>query len=144
MIKPAVEGTLSVLKAATTHGPAVKRIIVLSSTAAVINLAPEGSTLDETSWNEFMVADVKEKGKDASPLFKYCASKTLAERAAWEWWGERKEGLGWDLVVLNPPWVFGPFLHEVSGPEHLNESVATWYNGIVKGAAGVEGLVQPW
>ena len=144
MITPAVEGTLSVLKAAATHGPAVKRIIVLSSVAAVSNPAPEGAVLDETWWNEAMVSEIKEKGREASPLVKYCASKTLAERAACEWWGERKESLGWDLIVLNPPWVFGPILHDVSNPDQLNESMAAWYNGIVKGAVGVEGLVQPW
>ena len=142
MITPAVEGTLSVLKAAAAHGPSVRRIIVLSSTAAVMNTAPLGATLDEASWNDAMIAEVREKGRDASAPVKYCASKTLAERAAWEWWGERKETVGWDLVALNPPWVYGPFLHDVPRPEELNESAGMWYNAVVKGADDAA-LVSP-
>ena len=133
LIKPAVEGTLSVLKAAAAHGPGVKRIVVLSSTAAVVSVVPEGTTLDESSWNEGSIAEVKAKGRDAAASDKYRASKTLAERAAWEWWGERKASLPWDLIALNPPFVFGPFLHEVQRPEDLNTSAAMWYNTIVKG-----------
>ena len=46
--------------------------------------------------------------------------------------GEEKEkGTGrWDLVTLCPPWVFGPFLGEVT-PEGLNYSVGSWYRAVV-------------
>ena len=142
MIKPAVEGTLSVIKAAAAAGPNVKRIIVLSSTAAVVGAPPAGATLDETSWNDVSPKAVEEKGRDAAQGDKYRASKTLAERAAWEWWGERKGQLGWDLVALNPPWVYGPFLHDVPRPEELNESAGMWYNAVVKGADDAA-LVSP-
>ncbi|KAH9918737.1 NAD(P)-binding protein [Epithele typhae] len=141
LIIPAVEGTLSVLKAAEAHGPSVKRVIVLSSTAAV--LGPySGTPLDESHWNQDSIDEVKAKGRDAANHMKYRASKTLAERAAWEWYEERKSKLGWDLVALNPPFVFGPFLHEVASPEQLNTSAHDWYFNIVKGKLSPDGYVN--
>ena len=134
LITPAVEGTLSVLKAAAANGHAVKRVIVLSSTAAVVRTVPTGTVLDESSWNEEAIAETKEKGKDAPAQIKYRASKTLAEKAAWEWWIARKSELPWDLVALNPPFVFGPTTHEVAKPEELGTSAMMWWNMIVKGS----------
>ena len=52
IIRPAVSGTLSVLKAAEAHAQRIKRVIVLSSTAAVTRVVSEPTTLDESSWNE--------------------------------------------------------------------------------------------
>ncbi|KAI0765139.1 NAD(P)-binding protein [Fomes fomentarius] len=137
IIGPAVAGTLSVLNAAHAHGPAVKRVVVLSSTAAVVRPLKEGDppVLDESSWNDASIATVKEKGRDADAPTKYRASKTLAERAAWEWWEEKKKAgsVSWDLAVLNPPFVYGPVIHDVDKPENLNESVRDWYYNIVEG-----------
>ena len=92
IIGPAVAGTLSVLKAAAAHGRAVKRVTVLSSTAALNRAVTTPVFLDETAWNEESPAEVKAQGRDAPALAKYRASKTLAERAAWAWWEERKVG----------------------------------------------------
>ncbi|KAI0635009.1 NAD-P-binding protein [Trametes polyzona] len=139
LIIPAVEGTLSVLRSARAHGPNVRRVVVLSSTAAIIRPNPDPSTtleLSEADWNEHDVALVKEQGRNAEGGVKYRASKTLAERAAWNFVdAERAKegGLAWDLVTLNPPFVFGPFLHEVDKPENLNQSAHDWYFNIVKG-----------
>ncbi|KAI0746583.1 NAD(P)-binding protein [Daedaleopsis nitida] len=132
MIDPAVRGTVGILQSALTHGPSVKRIVVTSSCASVFSILSEPRVFSEADWNEGHIAEVKEKGKDASVMAKYCASKTLAERAAWEWVEAHKGEIGWDLVVLNPPYVFGPFLHEVDKPENLNESARDWYDTVVK------------
>ncbi|KAI0746594.1 NAD-P-binding protein [Daedaleopsis nitida] len=136
LIGPAVRGTLAALTAAHTHGGAVRRVVVLSSTAALFRVPDNGPVvLDESAWNEQAIAAVKDKGRAADAVTKYRASKTLAERAAWDWYEERKGagGVGWDLVVLNPPFVYGPVLHEVDKPEHLNESVRDWWYNIVEG-----------
>jgi len=66
-------------------------------------------------------------------LTKYQASKTLAEKAAWDLWREHKNSLAWDLVVLNPPYVFGPVLHDVKAVKSLNTSMLLWYNTVVLG-----------
>ena len=75
------------------------------------------------SWNEVSVRTVEEQGKDALPVEKYRTSKTLAERAAWKFVEENKDSITFDLVALNPPFVFGPVLHEVTDAEKLNSSM---------------------
>lgn len=97
MITPAVNGTKGILETAVKHGyiPSmsdrivtelrfnrshIKRIVVTSSTSSVL-LSPEaGRRYTEEDWNELAVGEVREKGKDASGIAKYSASKTLAER----------------------------------------------------------------
>ncbi|KAI9058001.1 NAD-P-binding protein [Trametes sanguinea] len=145
MIVPAVQGTLSILTSALKHGSSVQRVVILSSTAAVFRSNPDPSktlVLDESSWNEEEVAQCREKGRDAAALAKYRASKTLAERAAWDFVAThaKESGLRWDLVVLNPPFVFGPILHEVDRPENLNWSTKDWYDYVVKGQVSNDAL----
>jgi len=36
--------------------------------------------------------------------------ETLAEKAAWEFIAAHKSEISWDLVVINPPWLFGASL----------------------------------
>ena len=76
---------------------------------------------------------VKQKGKASSFMEKYQASKTLAERKAWEMYqeGKAKGTIGWDLVTLCPPFVFGPYLGEVTLGE-LNYSIGMWYRVVVQ------------
>ena len=136
-IDPAVNGTLSVLKAAATSS-SVKRVIIVSSTASIAG-AP--GTYDETSWNEVCVEEVDRLGAGASGPAKYATSKTLAERKAWEWYEERKRTLPWDLVSLVPVWVFGPPAHPVSGLDDLAPSMKVWYNNVVKGTMHPDALV---
>ncbi|KAK6995943.1 hypothetical protein R3P38DRAFT_2800284 [Favolaschia claudopus] len=59
---------------------------------------------------------------------KYRASKTLAERAAWDFTKTHGASLTWDLTVLNPPLILGPILHEVPSPSLLNTSALQMYN----------------
>ncbi|KAI0325808.1 NAD-P-binding protein [Cubamyces sp. BRFM 1775] len=143
MIVPAVQGTLGILKSARAHGTSVRRVVITSSTAALFSSNPDPSRtrlLSEADWNDEEVAQCREKGRDATALAKYRASKTLAERAAWAFVEEHKQELGWDLVALNPPYVFGPAIHEVDKPENLNESARDWYLNVVKGRLDNEAL----
>ena len=129
-----MHGTTGILASALKHGAAVKRIVVTSSVAAVLEILPDPPIFTENDWNTQAVVEVETKGKASSPADKYRASKTLAERAAWDFWSGHKSEVGWDLVVLNPPFVFGPFLHEADSPENLNESAREFYDTVVKGA----------
>ena len=139
-IVPAVQGTLSVLKSTLKYGTAVKRVIVTSTVGSIIELGPEPRVFSEKDWNERSIREVNEKGSAAHPLDKYCASKTLAERAAWDFWNKHKSEVAWDVSVLNPPFVFGPVIHEVDKPENLNESVKLWWNAVVAGKLSNEEL----
>ncbi|MCW3082991.1 MAG: aldehyde reductase [Bacteroidetes bacterium] len=97
MIRPAVEGTLRVLKAARNAG--VKRVVMTSNFGAVGYSHKDPTTLiTEESWT-----DPDEKGLSA-----YNKSKVLAERAAWDFM--KKEGGNMELAVVNPMGIFGPSL----------------------------------
>lgn len=83
----------------------MRRVVITSSTAAVQYPVPEYTVFDENSWDEHAIEEVKSKGDATAPHFFYRASKTLAEKAAWEF--VKTNSPTWDLVVLNPPFVFG-------------------------------------
>ncbi|KAJ7657233.1 D-lactaldehyde dehydrogenase [Mycena polygramma] len=124
VIGPAVQGTLSILTSALKYGTSVKRVVYTSSTAAVLQVEPEPKTFSELDWNEQAPREAKELGRAASGITKYRASKVLAERAAWDFVEKHKGEIGWDLVALNPPYVHGPMIHEVSTPDALGLSMA--------------------
>jgi len=96
LIRPAVEGTLRALNAA--HAVGVKRVILTSSNAAVYGCElPAGKKeYDETLWT-----DVNHPiGRGA-----YTKSKTLAERAAWEFIKTQAPEI--ELTTINPVLVTG-------------------------------------
>jgi nucleoside-diphosphate-sugar epimerase len=107
LIIPAREGTLRVLRAARNAG--VKRVVLTSSFAA-IGYGHEATTtpFDETTWSNL-------DGMVNVPP--YMKSKTLAERAAWDFIA--REGGGMELSVVNPVGVFGPVL----GPDYATSIV---------------------
>ena len=96
LIVPARAGALRVLRASRDHG--VKRVVLTSSFAAIGYGHPERST-------PFTELDWTDPAKDVSA---YVKSKTLAERAAWDFIA--KEGDGLELAVINPVVVLGPLL----------------------------------
>ena len=101
LIVPAREGALRVLRAARDAG--VKRVVLTSSFAAVgYGHAPQSAPFNETNWTN-------PAGSDVSA---YVKSKTLAERAAWDFIA--REGGALELSVINPVGVFGPVL----GPDY--------------------------
>jgi nucleoside-diphosphate-sugar epimerase len=101
LIRPAREGALRVLRAARDAG--VGRVVLTSSFAAIGYGHPERSApFDETIWTD----------ANARGLSAYVKSKTLAERAAWDF--VEAEGRGLELAVVNPVAVFGPVL----GPDY--------------------------
>lgn len=100
-VKPAREGALRALKAAVKAG--VKRVVLTSSCAACAPTdTKSGKTADETVWSE-----PKAQADDW-----YRLSKTLAEKAAWEFM--RKEGGATELVTVLPAAIFGPVLNKES------------------------------
>jgi dihydroflavonol-4-reductase len=93
LIRPAVQGTLRVLRASAASGT-VKRVVLTSSIAAIRGDSRGGRTLTEEDWTD--------PGASRDP---YQKSKTLAERAAWEF--ARADGR-LELTVINPGLVLGP------------------------------------
>lgn len=100
VVRPARTGALRVLKAAKRAG--IRRVVMTSSIVAVmfpVGPAPDRK-LDERDWTD-------PKRRDLSA---YILSKTLAERAAWDYVGG--EGKGLELVTVNPGFVLGPALDD--------------------------------
>jgi nucleoside-diphosphate-sugar epimerase len=97
LIRPAVDGTLRVLRAAAASGT-VRRVALTSSIAAIIagHDPTDGRVHTEADWTEV----------ERAPA--YQQSKTYAERAAWAFAAEHPE---LELVVLNPGMVIGPLQH---------------------------------
>jgi nucleoside-diphosphate-sugar epimerase len=101
LIVPAREGALRVLRAAREAG--VTRVVLTSSFAAIgYGHPPQAAPFDETSWTNL----------DGEGVHAYVKSKTLAERAAWDFIA--REGGALELSVVNPVGVFGPAL----GPDY--------------------------
>lgn len=99
-IEPAVDGTLRVLRAARDGG--VKRVVLTSAIGAVgMGHGTTTRTFDETDWTNL-----------SGNVAPYQKSKTLSERAAWDFIA--REGKHLELATVNPVAVLGPAL----GPDH--------------------------
>jgi dihydroflavonol-4-reductase len=118
LIVPAREGALRLLRAA--RDAQVKRVVLTSSFAAIGYGQPDiARPFNETDWTNL-----------AGPgLTAYVKSKTIAERAAWDFIA--REGGALELSVVNPVGVFGPVL----GPDFSTsiEIVRRMMDGAVPG-----------
>ncbi|KZS94694.1 NAD(P)-binding protein [Sistotremastrum niveocremeum HHB9708] len=132
LIRPAVQGTLGILQAAFKHGPSVKRIVITSSVGSITGDPPpsdsETQFLTENDWNTVSVPEVEKKGAQAAQNHKYRASKTLAEKAAWNFVKENQ--VNFDIITIHPVMVLGPILQPCAAPENLNLSVSEFWQTI--------------
>ncbi len=103
LIRPAVDGTLRALKAAKANG--INRVILTSSAVAVMtgDLPAGKASFDEGDWSDLTHATMNPYGK----------SKTLAERAAWDY--VAKDAPEINLTTINPVLVLGPPLDDKFG-----------------------------
>ncbi len=101
LIIPAREGALRVLRAARDAG--IKRVVLTSSFAAIgYGHKPTDQPFSEEDWTN----------PNSANIGAYVKSKTLAERAAWDFIARECDAL--ELAVVNPVAVFGPVL----GPDY--------------------------
>ncbi|SEL74726.1 dihydroflavonol-4-reductase [Chitinophaga rupis] len=94
-ILPAVNGTLFVLRAAKAAG--VQRVVLTSAFGAVCYGTDKKTPYTEEDWSDL-----------SQNLPAYQKSKTLSEKAAWNY--VTGEGKGLELAVINPVGVLGPVL----------------------------------
>ena len=99
IMRPAVEGTLNVLKACSLT-PCVQRVVLTSSILALsgLEMVPADKVLTEKDWPQ----------EDHVSL--YAKSKTIAERKAWEFVGSLRSDQRFELTVINTSFVMGPVL----------------------------------
>jgi nucleoside-diphosphate-sugar epimerase len=101
LIVPAREGTRRVLRAARDAG--ARRVVLTSSFAAIGYTPKPGGEFTEDDWTD----------PDMPGLAPYPRSKTVAERAAWDF--IQAEGGGTELTVINPTFILGPPLTAETG-----------------------------
>ncbi|KAF7975457.1 hypothetical protein HWV62_9473 [Athelia sp. TMB] len=126
LLKPAINGTLNVMRAAHAAGPTLKKVVITSSFAAMVNI-PEGGIwrayeYSEADWNPFTYELGATPGMDPGAV--YSVSKKLAEQTAWDYAKENKM----NIVSLNPPMIYGPALQDsATSAAALNASAAAIY-----------------
>ena len=114
LVNPAGDGTLNVLRSCLKE-PSITRVVLTSSMAAITDEPSSDHDLTEADWNT----------KSTLTRNPYYLSKTLAEKAAWDFM--EREQPHFSLVVINPFMVIGPSL--TPGLNTSNQIVADLVNG---------------
>lgn len=112
IIKPAVEGTLTMMRSCI-KSPDLKVLVVTSSMAAIAPV-PEPDVKSEEHWSD--PEGQKSRGSH------YGASKTLAERAVWDF--AKSEGAKFRICTICPTLVLGPMLQ--ASPNATNLMLKNW------------------
>lgn len=134
LLDPAIIGTTGILKSVKQFAPSVKRVVITSSFASILNPF-EGDrpdhTYSEKDWNpitqEQALADIPNG---------YRASKTFAEKAAWDF--VEKEKPKFTVSTICPPLVLGPIVHYLNSLDALNTSNKGILNYIQGGARNAD------
>jgi nucleoside-diphosphate-sugar epimerase len=130
LLDPALRGTTGLLRSVQKLAPSVRRVVLTSSSAAMLNPARHAAVYDESCWRPMTWAEAQ------LPQNAYEASKVFAERAAWalvngsddvETAGEtaatgRPPATSFDLAVINCTYTFGPVQRWLSTWEGVNAS----------------------
>lgn len=139
LLQPAIKGTTGILDSIHRVAPSVKRVVITSSFAAIVDRSQgnrPGKVYSEEDWNPTTYEEgLKDIGSG------YYASKALAERAAWDFLKEKKPSF--TITALCPPMVYGPPEQEVPSMAKLNTSDLDIYN-IFNGTAGPNYGVWIW
>jgi nucleoside-diphosphate-sugar epimerase len=117
LLDPAIRGTTGILKAIQARAPNVKRVAITSSFAAIINPKGHPKSYSEDNWNPVTMEEAL-----GDPPTAYRASKTFAEKEAWEF--VKREKPNFQLSTLCPPFVFGPVVHYLNSLDAVNTSNA--------------------
>ncbi|OQU97516.1 hypothetical protein CLAIMM_03441 [Cladophialophora immunda] len=119
LLDPATKGTTGLLRSIVKNAPSVKQVVITSSFASVVNPF-KGSwpehTYTEEDWNPVTLQQASESIANG-----YRASKTFAEKAAWEFLQQQEPPL-FSLTTICPPLVLGPVISHLSSLDNLNTS----------------------
>ncbi|KAI6086490.1 ketoreductase [Hypoxylon rubiginosum] len=113
-LDPAIKGTTGLLRSVKTHAPSVKRVVITSSSAAIINPLNHAKVYDETCWAPWTIEDASDPQKT------YVTSKVLSEKAAWAFMDS--ETPNFDLAVINCTFTYGPVQRNLASLDTMNTS----------------------
>ncbi|KAJ7136583.1 NAD dependent epimerase/dehydratase [Mycena epipterygia] len=124
MLIPAINGTKNLLYA-TKNEPRIRSVVFTSTLGAVIQSGQfqPGKVYTEKDWNP---ATHEEAKVSTNPRFVYGASKTLAERAFWDY--IKDEQPAWAGTTICPSGIFDPPIQPLTSLAALNLSVAFLWN----------------
>ncbi|KAH7350548.1 putative NADPH-dependent methylglyoxal reductase GRP2 [Rhexocercosporidium sp. MPI-PUGE-AT-0058] len=118
LLDPALHGTTSILKAIKEHAPTVKKVVITSSIASIVDsIKPNDpkQIYSEADWNpvsyEAALKDVRNG---------YRGSKVFAEKAAWKFMEDERPNF--TLATICPPLVVGPITSCIDDISKLNTS----------------------
>lgn len=129
IIPRVIKAALNALEAAEKQVSVQRVVLTSSSAAAFISQADvEGVRVDENTWNDAAVEAAWNPSTPADELayHTYAASKTQAEREAWDWIKKRKPRFGFNVIVPNTN--YGRILC----PE-MPGSTMMWTSNLLKG-----------
>ncbi|KAJ9221648.1 hypothetical protein DTO027B5_6369 [Paecilomyces variotii] len=141
LLRPAIDGTVNILRSAKKFAPQVRRVVIISSFAAIGDFSKgnrPGYTYTEADWNPMSYEEAAKK--ETPGALAYCAAKALAERSAWDF--IKNEKPNFDLVTLCPPMVYGPNINATTDLSKLNTSSADIYQLMAPGRKPTDEMPQ--
>ncbi|CAG8949892.1 hypothetical protein HYFRA_00004220 [Hymenoscyphus fraxineus] len=126
LLDPAINGTVELLKSIHKNNPNVKRVVLTSSFASILDMSKgnrPGYVYTEADWNPCTYEEAADSNTPGG--VSYCASKALAEKAAWDY--IRDNAPTFSMTAMCPPMVYGPSSTLFPGFAHLNTSSADIY-----------------
>ena len=151
LLLPAINGTVSVLKSAhkynssqTDEKKKIKRIVITSSFASIVDadkgMRP-GYAYTEKDWAPITYEEAA--ATNDNPAKVYRASKTLAEKAAWDF--IEKHQPTFTIATVCEPMVFGPRVDNLKSLDDLNTSNAQIWRLVTSGkTAAIPENRMPW
>ncbi|EGW31912.1 uncharacterized protein SPAPADRAFT_152113 [Spathaspora passalidarum NRRL Y-27907] len=120
LLRPAIDGTISALKAIKRYAPQMERVVITSSAGAIFGFNEyfdSDTVYNEDSWSPLSY----EQSKNTSAINGYFGSKKYAELAAWEFMKEQTPSF--DITVVAPVYCFGPQAYGIKDKSKLNLSM---------------------
>ncbi|KIX99879.1 uncharacterized protein Z520_04515 [Fonsecaea multimorphosa CBS 102226] len=141
---PGAQGNLELLRAAQKYCKSLKHFTYTGSLVTVYDVTKplDGRVLRSTDWNPVSVEVARQL---QHPAASYMISKTLAEKALWDFVEKEKPSFG--VSVLSVPLIIGPPLQHLrqnaSGKSQFNMSADLFYSTFLKPVSGADGPSQP-
>lgn len=125
ILKPAIQGTRNIVQAVHRFAPQVTKVVITSSFASILDvdkMNDHSTVFSEESWSPITW---QESVEDLSKTYR--GSKKLAEKEFWKFINENDD-VNFSGTTVNPPFVFGPLIQQVSDIKSINTSNAVIYN----------------
>ena len=124
ILRPAIDGTYNLLSCVHRNNNHVKRVVITSSDAAVIDYSKgtrAGYVYTELDWNPISL----DEALSADGPTAYCASKTLAEKATFDL--VQQYNPRFKVTSVCPTTIYGPIFPRITPNNHFSPSISDFY-----------------